>query len=676
VLASPSVQMTKRVQAVHLVVFLTMLAALSRIVTGSWAIPTGDASIWIHSGLLVLILGVYWAESYFTRPSDVFINSLVVFIATSTLTSPPYEAWWAALQSFSLATLIVSFAVIWAGSPALPGYDTSFFKRLTYLLVIRIGSSAALFSAVFLLALFSYFDPKAAIPKWMLGFWVLLLVAKHLDLGGLLNGVLATLRSGPIQPVGRLSRIAYPDIARFEIRPGANCTRGALVAFTSKGITDRSSPLGVVVAHRVGPNRLEAEALLFDEKYADGTVDSRHVVVMPDPTEAAIRDRLSRNPIGRRFGSIVGFARRESEISRLRFELSRGADLEAGFLVSSPSLTGSEVLFQIVNGGLCEESNFELGERAFTVGDAQQLGRWDPERQGFSSYAWVVPENSPVIKHSAEDEVQRIQKQFLFEVGRVPSSSYPVNINLSGLVLFHSAILGVTGSGKSFLAYSLIEQCAEAGIKVLCLDLTGDYQRYLNDGVRIPTPATIGPFLDDPNHRIGIIEFTGATHPIAATKAIAQTALDWCRSNRTDAEIVNPRPKVLMVLEEAHSLVPEWNSNPTPNLRDTVNATAQITLQARKYGLGMMVVTQRTANVTKSILNQCNTIFAFQAYDETGFEFMKNYMGLHYVHALPNLKKREGVVVGKASASDRPVIVRFDDQDRQAAVGVMAAYAP
>ena len=80
-----------------------------------------------------------------------------------------------------------------------------------------------------------------------------------------------------------------------------------------------------------------------------------------------------------------------------------------------------------------------------------------------------------------------------------------------------------------------------------------------------------------------------------------------------------------------------------------------------------MIVTQRTANVTKSVLNQCNTIFAFQAYDETGFDFMKNYMGLHYVNALPTLKKREGVVVGKASVSDRPVIVRFNDQTRNSA---------
>ena len=146
---------------------------------------------------------------------------------------------------------------------------------------------------------------------------------------------------------------------------------------------------------------------------------------------------------------------------------------------------------------------------------------------------------------------------------------------------------------------------------------------------------------------------------------MSETFQNWCEVNRKPQEIKEPIPKVLLVLEEAHTLVPEWNSNPEKDLQNIVNKTSRITLQARKYGLGFMVITQRTANVTKSILNQCNTIFAFQAYDETGFEFMKNYMGTHYIKVLPNLKKRHGIIVGKASVSDRPVITKFHDQDRE-----------
>jgi len=108
--------------------------------------------------------------------------------------------------------------------------------------------------------------------------------------------------------------------------------------------------------------------------------------------------------------------------------------------------------------------------------------------------------------------------------------------------------------------------------------------------------------------------------------------------------VLDPKPKVLLVLEEAHLLAPEWNFNPVPGLRDKVNQTSQLVLQARKYGLGFLVVSQRSANVVKSILNQCNTIFSFQAFDETGFDFLKNYMGSFHVQSVPNRKSRHGIV--------------------------------
>jgi hypothetical protein len=60
-----------------------------------------------------------------------------------------------------------------------------------------------------------------------------------------------------------------------------------------------------------------------------------------------------------------------------------------------------------------------------------------------------------------------------------------LNVDLNELALFHTAILGVTGSGKSFLAYQLIERCAALNIKVVCIDPTGDYQRHLADAIMI-----------------------------------------------------------------------------------------------------------------------------------------------------------------------------------------------
>ena len=74
-------------------------------------------------------------------------------------------------------------------------------------------------------------------------------------------------------------------------------------------------------------------------------------------------------------------------------------------------------------------------------------------------------------------------------------------------------------------------------------------------------------------------------------------------------------------------------------------------------------MTQRTANVTKTILNQCNTVFAMRTFDDTGKEFLSNYIGGDYATFLPNMEARHAVVFGKSSTCDNPVIIRLNDRD-------------
>lgn len=190
------------------------------------------------------------------------------------------------------------------------------------------------------------------------------------------------------------------------------------------------------------------------------------------------------------------------------------------------------------------------------------------------------------------------------------------------------------------------------------------------------TPTNLNKFLESPDYFCAIIEPPENPHPIANTKSITENLLKWCKSKRTEDEIAVPKAKVLLVYEEAHMLVPEFNFNPDKTLQTIVNDTARIVLQARKYGLGFMVVTQRTANVTKSILNQCNTVFSFQAFDKTSFEFLQNYMGENWINAIPNLLKQQAILIGKASLSKRPIIVDLHKTDRKLGNGKLIAFPP
>ena len=138
-----------------------------------------------------------------------------------------------------------------------------------------------------------------------------------------------------------------------------------------------------------------------------------------------------------------------------------------------------------------------------------------------------------------------------------------------------------------------------------------------------------------------------------------------------------------LVLEEAHTVIPEQNSIGTNDwdAKAMVNKIAQIALQGRKYGVGFIVIAQRTANVTKTVLSQCNTVICFSAFDKTGYGFLENYMGAEMIAAVPNLKFLQVVLVGKASLSSRPVIVElpFEESDSREAgeqEGVVAEVSP
>ena len=117
-------------------------------------------------------------------------------------------------------------------------------------------------------------------------------------------------------------------------------------------------------------------------------------------------------------------------------------------------------------------------------------------------------------------------------------------------------------------------------------------------------------------------------------------------------------PQLCIVLEEAHTIIPEWNfaSDTNKNSQASMNAISQIALQGRKYNVGLLIIAQRTANVSKTVLTQCNSIVSFTEYDKTSIDFLANYYGDSIANILPSLKFRQAVAAGKAFSSTVPMI--------------------
>jgi uncharacterized protein len=177
----------------------------------------------------------------------------------------------------------------------------------------------------------------------------------------------------------------------------------------------------------------------------------------------------------------------------------------------------------------------------------------------------------------------------------------------------------------------------------------------------LKTETEVAAWIKDGSSFVAINQFAlaGDGYP-AVTAKFAEAAFGELSSKQLKAGINEPA-KLCIVLEEVHSLIPEWNQVAQQSDVQCVNRTARAILQGRKYGMGTIVITQRTANVTKTILNQCNTIFALQSFDQTGLDFLKNYMGEKYAHAICTLPAQTAILVGKASSSTRPILFSVPD---------------
>jgi uncharacterized protein len=420
------------------------------------------------------------------------------------------------------------------------------------------------------------------------------------------------------------------------------------------------------------------------------------------------QDALAGNTLWAARERMLGLVAPGTNTGRLRMDIVRtDIDLTEGRLVEVDS-GGASVLYQVIGGLTQEEILQQKNTRGYVRADAKKIGAWDPEIAKFEAVEWVPSPNAPVfIAETAAAEVTRNA------IGHFPGTDYPVSLrDIDLLVTHNSAILGILGVGKTFLALELAERMVDAGIKVVCLDLTDQYAEHLapfydqetqaswiealqevgppgktNFQKNVEEGGSIHPFKEklrnvlqqflDPgtSDKVAIlnpIEFEvwrqdsksfkgrasmASLTPPHITQLITETALEILQEQgMTDTA------RCCLILEEAHSLIPEWNSVVVEGDKTATNGTARAILQGRKFGLGCLVVTQRTANVTKSILNQCNTVFALRAFDATGMEFLSNYVGDDYADVISTLDDRHAIVFGRTSSCRDPVLIRLNDR--------------
>lgn len=168
---------------------------------------------------------------------------------------------------------------------------------------------------------------------------------------------------------------------------------------------------------------------------------------------------------------------------------------------------------------------------------------------------------------------------------------------------------------------------------------------------------------------------------IGALLRVLYDAVFWARNL---PEGGRERP-LLLVLEEAHAYLSRENQGAA------AVAVRRIAKEGRKYGVGMMLVSQRPSEIDSTILSQCGTLFALRLANDTDRGHVTgaasdSLKGLFDM--LPVLRTGEAIIVGEAvslpvrtlisapplnrrpdSADPRVVVRRVTDQGQPAFEG-------
>lgn len=128
---------------------------------------------------------------------------------------------------------------------------------------------------------------------------------------------------------------------------------------------------------------------------------------------------------------------------------------------------------------------------------------------------------------------------------------------------------------------------------------------------------------------------------IGAMLRVLYDAIFWARNL---PEGGRERP-LLIVLEEAHAYLSRENEGSASVV------VRRIAKEGRKYGVGMMLVSQRPAEIDTTILSQCGTLFALRLANDSDRGHIAsaaadNLKGLFEM--LPVLRTGEAIVVGEA----------------------------
>lgn len=182
------------------------------------------------------------------------------------------------------------------------------------------------------------------------------------------------------------------------------------------------------------------------------------------------------------------------------------------------------------------------------------------------------------------------------------------------------------------------------------------------DGATDPLSNILNQFLTDQT-TVQIVDLSGVPNEVAGTASAAISRMIFQLKVWQKEEERNNSP-VLLVCEEAHRYVPNRGE---AQYEAAQSAVRRIAKEGRKYGVGLLLVSQRPSEVEATVLSQCNSWIVLRITNDSDREHVRSILpdtmsGL--TKMLSGLRRQEAIFVGQAATLPSRIMIRDLPEDQ------------
>lgn len=171
-----------------------------------------------------------------------------------------------------------------------------------------------------------------------------------------------------------------------------------------------------------------------------------------------------------------------------------------------------------------------------------------------------------------------------------------------------------------------------------------------------PAESIISQFIGE-GPAIRIVDLSGIPNEVAgiASAVISRLIFSFKLWQDGNERSLNP---VLLVCEEAHRYVPNRGEAQYGDAQEGIRRLAK---EGRKYGIGLILVSQRPSEIDSTVLSQCNTWIVLRITNDSDRDYVKAILpdslaGLSKI--LSGLRRREAIIVGLATMLPSRILIR------------------